>query len=154
ALRLLLEEQRARQALTNDEEAQLRLAHVGELAGPLAHEFNNLLHVLLLQVAVLEQEVAEELRPELAEIRRQGASVAAVIKEFQHYRRRPQPSPPLLDWNRVVRDTLEVLSQGLNGPGNDDPAGVGVPPSGGWGGPPPEGGTPTPAGYRITTETG
>ena len=43
-----------------------RLADLGEIAGPLAHEVNNFLNVLALNVAVLEQLLPEELPPRVA----------------------------------------------------------------------------------------
>lgn len=115
---LRLEEQQLRgQALSEDLAVQTRLAHLGELAGPLAHEFNNILHVLLLQLAVLEHEVAEEVRAEVTEIRRQGMQVSNLVKQFQQYRKRQQPLAPLTDLNRVVQDTVPLVSElsGLTG---------------------------------------
>jgi signal transduction histidine kinase len=109
-LRLRLEDEaRARQALQEELALQTGLAQVGELAGPVAHEFNNFLNTILLQVAVLELDAPERLRAEFAQIRRQGNEVTAVVKQLQQYRRKRQPVPQPLDLNRLVRETVATL---------------------------------------------
>ncbi len=68
-----------------------------------AHEFNNFLNALLLHVAVLQIKLPPENRAGLEEVRRQAMDVAALIQQFQNYRRRaPAPQGPT-DLNRVVR---------------------------------------------------
>src|SRR5262245_1445318 len=47
------------------------LATLGELAGPVVHEFNNFLNTVSLQLAILEREASPELLADLIEIRRQ-----------------------------------------------------------------------------------
>src|SRR5262245_21622083 len=64
------------------------MADVAELAGPMAHEINNFLNVLLLQLAVLEQSIPEDLRTDVAEVRRQGKQLGALVKHWQQQRRR------------------------------------------------------------------
>lgn len=55
-----LEVQESQRAVLQAELDELdALATFGELAGPMVHEFNNLLNVLLLQVAVLEHTLPE-----------------------------------------------------------------------------------------------
>jgi signal transduction histidine kinase len=87
------------------------LADLGELAGPLAHEFNNFLNVLLLHVAILEQEVPESLRASLEEINRQGKDIAEIIRLWQQYRRSRQFDPGPVDLNRAVRAAVTGLAQ-------------------------------------------
>ncbi|HXG11512.1 MAG TPA: sensor histidine kinase, partial [Gemmataceae bacterium] len=112
ALALELEAQRAERQALQDQVAGLRwLAAVGELAGPMAHEFNNFLNVLLLHLAVLEHELPENLRSELAQIRKQGKEAAALIGRWQQYRRRPQPESRPVDLNRVVREVVRSLAE-------------------------------------------
>src|SRR5437879_8169204 len=60
------------------------LADAGELAGPLAHEVNNFLNVLLLNPAVL-------LRDELAEVRRQGKQLGKLVERWQRSRGAARP---------------------------------------------------------------
>jgi signal transduction histidine kinase len=114
ALRLELEDlERQRRALVEELAGQARLADFGELAGPVAHELNNFLNLVLLHVAVLEPEVPPGLRHELAEIRRQGASAGALVKQLQQSPRRPPVWQPV-DLNRVVR---QVVAAGRLAPG-------------------------------------
>lgn len=100
----------ALQALRAELAEQAWLSDVGELAGPVVHGVNNFLNVVSLHAAVLEQEVPEELRAELVEIRRQGSSVAAVVKHFQQYRQSLQPQLQPLDLNQLISDTLVELA--------------------------------------------
>ncbi len=87
-----------------------RLANVGEIAGPLAHEFTNFLNVLLLQVAVLEYQLPPAERVDLAEIRRQGNQASEVVNRFYQYRRGRSVGPRDLDLNRLVADAVDELS--------------------------------------------
>lgn len=97
-------------SLQEELEGQSWLASTGEMAGPLTHEFNNFLNVVLLHVALMEAEVPEKIRSELAELRRQAASVAAVVKQFQQLRRRPQPSQESVPLNQIVGDAVRALA--------------------------------------------
>lgn len=99
-----------RQALQKELEGQSSLASTGELAGPLAHEFNNFLNIVLLHIALLEAEIPEKFRPELTELRRQGASMTSLVKQFQQYRRRQQPAQQPVDVNGLVLDTVRALA--------------------------------------------
>lgn len=93
--------------------AQTALADIAELAGPLSHEFNDFLHMLLLHLAVLEPQVTEQLRSDLAEVRRQAAGITALIKQFQQYRRRQQPTATTVDLNRIVADVVASHPSGV-----------------------------------------
>jgi signal transduction histidine kinase len=98
------------QVLQRELEGQSWLANTGELSSPLAHEFNNFLNIVLLHVALLEAEIPEKLRPELMELRRQGAGMTSLVKQFQQYRRRLQPVQNQIDVNCVVLDTVRALA--------------------------------------------
>jgi signal transduction histidine kinase len=104
ALHLALDELHERLA----EEAAL--ASIGELAGPVVHEFNNLLNTMLLQVAVMEQKVDASLLPDLQTIRRQGATVTTLVKQWQQCRRRPpNAAQPVQDVNWIVEDVVAEI---------------------------------------------
>jgi signal transduction histidine kinase len=89
-------------------EDQAGLANVAELAGPVAHEVNNFLNALLLQLAVLEQLGPENLRSDLVEIRRQGKALATIVQQWQQYRRRQQAALRPTDLNRILAQALAV----------------------------------------------
>jgi signal transduction histidine kinase len=106
AARLALEEQ---EALRQQLAASRALADVGEVAAPVAHEFNNFLNALLLHVAVLELKMPPDQRQGLAEIRQQGKGMAALIQQWQNYRRRPAADGRTADLNEAVREAAQVL---------------------------------------------
>jgi signal transduction histidine kinase len=109
ALRLELLALNAASALAAErvspEEASERdwLMRVGEVVGPVTHEFNNFLNTLLLQVAVMELTAPETVRAELGAIRAQGRSMAALIRLLQQYRRQYHAELKPIDLNAVVR---------------------------------------------------
>jgi len=102
----------SRRAHQDERAALSALAYLGELAGPVAHEFNNFLNVLLLHIAILEQEVPPALRPELEQITRQGKDVAGVIRQWQLYRRDRQATPHPIHWEQVLRRVVEEVIAG------------------------------------------
>ena len=87
------------------------LADVGEIVGPVTHEFNNFLNTLLLQVAVLDMSATEAVKAELATIRRQGKEMAAVVRQLQQYRRRWRGEPRPTDLNRVAFEAAAALAR-------------------------------------------
>jgi signal transduction histidine kinase len=84
--------------------AQENLADVGEIAATVSHEFNNWLNTVLLHVAILEREMPEKFRADLGEIRRQGAAVTEIVRQFQHYRQNQRPPIRVVDLNRVIEE--------------------------------------------------
>jgi signal transduction histidine kinase len=88
---------------------QTCMALLGDLSGSLAHECNNFLNVLMLQVAVLELELPPEMRSHLQEVRRQGTAFKNLVHHFQSYRQQIQSEPRHLDLNQVVKDALDDL---------------------------------------------
>lgn len=110
ALRLRLENAERDLLAAREELAeQTWLGDIGALAGPVAHGFNNFLNVLLLHIAVLERKVPEGLRADLAELRRQGAGTAALVKRLQQGRRQPPLALRPLDLNPLVSSAIEAL---------------------------------------------
>jgi signal transduction histidine kinase len=87
------------------------MADLGELAGPLAHEFNNVLNNLVLQVAVLEHAAPADVVAGLKEIRRQGLQVGRLVQQFQQSRRRPGATWESADLNRSVASATEAAGR-------------------------------------------
>ncbi len=79
------------------------LMRLGEVVGPVTHEFNNFLNTLLLQIAVMELTAPDSVRAELATIRTQSKSIAALTRVLQQYRRAHRPEPGPVDLNAEVR---------------------------------------------------
>jgi signal transduction histidine kinase len=92
------------------------LADLGELVGPVAHEVNNFLNSLLLHLAVLDQEASEDTQAELAEIRRQGTEISAMLRTLQEYQNVRQSAPAVVDLNAVIRQTVLELQGATAGP--------------------------------------
>jgi len=103
-------QERRLQVLQKELEGQSWLANTGEMAGPLAHEFNNFLNIVLLHVALMEAQTPEKLRSELTELRRQAATVTSAVKQIQQYRRRRQSVQGLVEINELVSDTVRALT--------------------------------------------
>lgn len=80
------------------------------LAGPLAHECNNFINVVLLWLAVLETKAPELVQEDSAEVRRQGKQLAGAIQAWQ--RRRQASSCSLVDVNAMVRAAVQQLPDG------------------------------------------
>src|SRR5262249_40520802 len=97
------------------------LADRGELTGPVVHELRNYLNDLLLHLALLEQGVPEDARPELDEIRRQGTEVAAMLNNLQESSGNRHSDLDKVDLNCVVSETAEDLQTKAAGGGRDSP---------------------------------
>jgi signal transduction histidine kinase len=108
--------ERRLQALQKELEGQSWLASTGEMAGPLAHEFNNFLNVVLLHIALMEAGIPEKLRSELTELRRQAASMTSTVKQFQQVRRRQQFVQEPIQINALVSDTVRAPAGSLSEP--------------------------------------
>ena len=87
----LVQRESERMSLLSVLGSQARLARFDDVARSVGHEFNNLLNVLTLQVAVIEQEVPDQLHAELAEIRAHILKMAAAVKQLQHFRQQDRP---------------------------------------------------------------
>src|SRR5262249_22929815 len=78
------------------------LADAGETAGALAHEVNDFLNVLLLQLAILEQKSSPEDQGKLVEVRRQGKQLGELVKHWQRSRAGAGEGRPI-DLNRLLQ---------------------------------------------------
>jgi two-component system, NtrC family, sensor kinase len=94
---------------TDDRTEDEGLSYLAALASPVTHEFNNFLNVVMLQAAILQQQVPEKYRDELAALRRQGKGVAGLIQHWQDYRQRFQRPPGPVDLNAVVGRVAATL---------------------------------------------
>jgi signal transduction histidine kinase len=97
------------EGLQQDIQALERMAHRGELAGPMGHEFTNFLNVLLLQVAVLKYQMPETYHADLAEITRQGTLAVEVVNQFHQTMRPEAPPEAILDLRELVAEAIEEL---------------------------------------------
>jgi PAS domain S-box-containing protein len=111
------------EAALEESQARLREAQkleaVGRLAGGVAHEFNNLMTVILGRAQWLLTQYGDDatLRSQLEVVERAGQRAAHLTAQLVAFCRRQAYSPRRLDLNDVLRGALPVLRRGL-------PAGV------------------------------
>ena len=97
------------QTLADEAAGDARLADVGEVSVPAAHEFNNFLNALTLHLAVLQYKLPAETHAGLEEIRQQAMAAAGLIVQFQNYRRQGREPQRAADLNRAVRAAVLAL---------------------------------------------
>lgn len=98
-------------------EAQLRHAQkmeaVGQLAGGVAHDFNNILAALLLNLNLLQQETgcSPELQSGLAEMESLAQRATALTRQLLLFGRRQVMQKRVLDLNSLLGNLLKMLSR-------------------------------------------
>lgn len=82
------------------------LADIGELVGPVAHEVNNYLNTILLQLSIVEQEFPDVVS-DVSEIRKQGRGMSGLMRQLQQYLHRvPAPPTQAVDLRQIIEDML------------------------------------------------
>jgi two-component system, cell cycle sensor histidine kinase and response regulator CckA len=105
-------------------QAQLNQAHkmesIGRLAGGVAHDFNNMLGVILgnVDLALHQVDAAQPLHAELVEIRTAASRSADLTRQLMAFARKQTAAPKVLDLNDTVAGILKML-QRLIGEGID-----------------------------------
>lgn len=128
--RLAAEEERARLEFLADRaqlerqvgEAQ-RLEGLGQLAGGMAHDFNNVLAVISSYASFVHQEVASEpptgkwrkVSQDLEELENAADRAAALTRQLLAYSRTQQAEPQVLDVNEVIRGLADLLGRTVGG---------------------------------------
>jgi PAS domain S-box-containing protein len=98
-----------------EREAQLRQSHkmeaVGQLAGGVAHDFNNIVAVIMLQSELLltQPDQSENSRRRIEEIRRASHRAAALTQQLLAFSRKQVLQPKVLDLNAIVSDMDRML---------------------------------------------
>jgi PAS domain S-box-containing protein len=110
-----LTERRRSEAQLRRTEEQLRQAQkleaIGALAGGVAHDFNNMLSVILGYASLVLEELEpdEGLRGLVTEIARAGERATALTRQLLAFSRQQVLQPRVLDLNQVVRDMEKML---------------------------------------------
>ncbi len=88
-----------------------KMESVGRLAGGVAHDFNNMLQVILgnTEIALRRESVSKELQDDLAEIKGAAQSSANLTRQLLAFARRQTVAPRILDLNETVSATLKML---------------------------------------------
>lgn len=102
----------------NQVESQLRQSQkmeaVGQLTGGLAHDFNNILMLISVNVeALLDQEVPARTRERLEQIEKSASRAAELTQQLLAYSRRQPLQPRLTDLNELVFATSKLLGRTL-----------------------------------------
>ena len=88
-----------------------KIESIGRLAGGVAHDFNNILTVILSSVHFAQEQVGDDgaAAPELAEIALAAQRAAALTRQLLSFARRDVITPRALDLNVVIADTDRLL---------------------------------------------
>ena len=96
-------------------QAQLTQAHklesIGRLAGGVAHDFNNMLSVILgyTELALKQVDPAQPLFADLGEIRKAANRSASLTRQLLAFARKQTIAPRVLDLNETVEGMLKML---------------------------------------------
>ncbi len=88
-----------------------KMESIGQLAGGVAHDFNNMLGVILghSEMAMAKLEPAQSLYANLEEIRKAAERSADITRQLLAFARKQTIDPQILDLNEIVTKTLKML---------------------------------------------
>jgi PAS domain S-box-containing protein len=88
-----------------------KMESVGRLAGGVAHDFNNMLGVILGHVEMAEEQInpADPLLQDLQEIKKAAARSADLTRQLLAFARKQTVSPKVIDLNSTVESMLKML---------------------------------------------
>jgi PAS domain S-box-containing protein len=104
---------RQRERLERELQQAQRLESVGQLAGGVAHDFNNLIAVIMNYAEFVADELGDRpaLRQDVEEIRRAAERAATLIRQLLIFSRREVAHPEILDVNSVVGEMRKLLER-------------------------------------------
>jgi len=90
-----------------------KMESVGRLAGGVAHDFNNMLGVIIghAEVALMRMDPAQSIFTDLLEIRKAAERSADLTRQLLAFARKQTISPKVLDLNETVAGTLKMLKR-------------------------------------------
>ncbi|MBW7863511.1 MAG: PAS domain S-box protein [Candidatus Hydrogenedentes bacterium] len=90
-----------------------KMESVGRLAGGVAHDFNNMLGVILghAEMAMDQVDPEEPLHADLSEIRKAAERSANLTRQLLAFARRQTAMPKVLDLNETINDMLKMLQR-------------------------------------------
>jgi len=90
-----------------------KMESVGRLAGGVAHDFNNMLGVILghAELAMLRADLSPSLRDDLTEIRKAAERSSELTRQLLAFARKQTVAPKVLDMNETVSSMLNMLNR-------------------------------------------
>ncbi|NLH72826.1 MAG: PAS domain S-box protein [Verrucomicrobia bacterium] len=90
-----------------------KMESVGRLAGGVAHDFNNMLQVILSYVSLASQDIPADspILHYLSEIEKAATRAAALTRQLVTFARKQTIRPIVLDMNEAIQGTLNMLSR-------------------------------------------
>jgi two-component system, cell cycle sensor histidine kinase and response regulator CckA len=90
-----------------------KMESVGRLAGGVAHDFNNMLGVILgrAEMAIEQVDPEHPIQDDLEEIRKAATRSADLTRQLLAFARKQTVAPQVLDLNRTVEGMLQMLSR-------------------------------------------
>ena len=91
----------------------MKMQSIGRLAGGVAHDFNNMLAVILghAEIALRSADAPPRMRADLKEIQRAGERAASLTRQLLAFARKQTIAPSALNLNEVVEGMLSMLPQ-------------------------------------------
>ena len=102
-----------RRRLEEDLRQAQKLEAVGQLAGGVSHDFNNILAAMMLQISLLQSEpqMARETKQALSELSSEARRAASLTRQLLMFSRRSVLSMRPLSLNEVVGNLLKMLGR-------------------------------------------
>jgi len=107
----LSEQHRLQEALAHSQQ----LDTVGQLAGGMAHDLNNLLSVVIgmCEIAVNHLDHTAEAKRNLSEAHRAGQRAAEIARQLLEFSRRREVAPRVVNFNTLTREVADILRRVL-----------------------------------------
>ena len=88
-----------------------KMEAVGQLAGGVAHDFNNILAATMMNLNLLEQDanLTVEMRESIKELARDAKRAASLTRQLLIFSRRHIVQQKVLDWNEILDHLLKML---------------------------------------------
>jgi PAS domain S-box-containing protein len=103
----------ARHTLEEQYQQAQKMDAIGRLAGGVAHDFNNLVTVIIgyCELLLVDLEPDDPHRADIVEIQKAGASASGLTRQLLAFSRKQIIEPTLIDLNVVVTDMREMIGR-------------------------------------------
>ncbi|HYW84850.1 MAG TPA: PAS domain S-box protein, partial [Spirochaetia bacterium] len=111
AIHVVLRDITTRKQMEEQLRQALKMETVGQLAGGVAHDFNNMLQVIItyVEMALAKLDAGQPLHKYLLEIRRAAQRSAEITGQLLAFARKQTVSPKVLDLNDAVASTQKMI---------------------------------------------